>query len=111
MESKTDPRGKVWSYRYTASGDLAEQSDPVGLVTKIDYVPVRFAFAPDRMPEGRRGGPGAAASARHPPLEHPRAPGPPLIFAGARGLSSCRVPLERGRVSGLSGSFIGRCGR
>ncbi|WP_245899600.1 LamG-like jellyroll fold domain-containing protein, partial [Nonomuraea indica] len=35
--SKTDARGNAWTYRYTASGDLAEQTDPEGLVTKLDY--------------------------------------------------------------------------
>lgn len=36
-KSKTDARGNVWSYRYTAAGDLAEQTDPAGLVTKLEY--------------------------------------------------------------------------
>ncbi|WP_431929876.1 LamG-like jellyroll fold domain-containing protein [Nonomuraea jabiensis] len=37
VETKTDARGSQWSYRYTAAGDLAEQSEPEGLVTKLDY--------------------------------------------------------------------------
>ncbi|MBB6344345.1 RHS repeat-associated protein [Nonomuraea muscovyensis] len=37
VASKTDARGHAWTYRYTASGDLAEQTDPEGLVTKLDY--------------------------------------------------------------------------
>ncbi|MEU4574645.1 LamG-like jellyroll fold domain-containing protein [Nonomuraea sp. NPDC023979] len=37
VETKTDARGNSWSYRYTAAGDLAEQTDPEGLVTKLEY--------------------------------------------------------------------------
>ncbi|WP_342748642.1 LamG-like jellyroll fold domain-containing protein, partial [Nonomuraea indica] len=37
VASKTDARGNAWTYRYTAAGDLAEQADPEGLVTKLDY--------------------------------------------------------------------------
>ncbi|WP_343948126.1 RHS repeat-associated core domain-containing protein [Nonomuraea longicatena] len=36
-ETKTDARGSVWTYRYTSAGDLAEQADPAGLVTKLEY--------------------------------------------------------------------------
>ncbi|WP_378526674.1 RHS repeat-associated core domain-containing protein [Nonomuraea angiospora] len=36
-KSKTDARGSIWQYRYTAAGDLAEQTAPEGLVTKLDY--------------------------------------------------------------------------
>ncbi|MFI9561460.1 polymorphic toxin-type HINT domain-containing protein [Nonomuraea endophytica] len=36
-KTKTDPRGNAWSYRYTAAGDLVEQSSPEGLVTKLEY--------------------------------------------------------------------------
>ncbi|MFD9950069.1 polymorphic toxin-type HINT domain-containing protein [Nonomuraea sp. NPDC059023] len=36
-KSKTDPRGNAWSYRYTAAGDLVEQTSPEGLVTKLEY--------------------------------------------------------------------------
>ncbi|MFI6705384.1 LamG-like jellyroll fold domain-containing protein [Nonomuraea sp. NPDC050478] len=36
-ETRTDARGNVWSYRYTAAGDLAEQTDPEGLVTELEY--------------------------------------------------------------------------
>ncbi|MEU0566884.1 RHS repeat-associated core domain-containing protein [Nonomuraea sp. NPDC005983] len=39
-KSKTDARGSVWNYRYTATGDLAEQTDPTGLVTKLEYDPL-----------------------------------------------------------------------
>ncbi|KAB8180704.1 hypothetical protein FH608_051100, partial [Nonomuraea phyllanthi] len=37
VKSKTDARGSTWSYRYTAAGDLAEQTSPEGLVVKLDY--------------------------------------------------------------------------
>ncbi|MEV0347597.1 LamG-like jellyroll fold domain-containing protein [Nonomuraea sp. NPDC050680] len=37
VKTKTDALGSQWSYRYTSAGDLAEQSDPQGLVTKLDY--------------------------------------------------------------------------
>ncbi len=33
----TDLRGHSWTYRYTAAGDLVEQTDPGGLITKLDY--------------------------------------------------------------------------
>ncbi|MEV0614792.1 polymorphic toxin-type HINT domain-containing protein [Nonomuraea sp. NPDC050404] len=36
-KTRTDPRGNTWSYAYTAAGDLAEQTDPLGLVTKLGY--------------------------------------------------------------------------
>jgi YD repeat-containing protein len=36
-KSKTDARGNTWTYRYTATGDLAEQSNPEGAVSKLDY--------------------------------------------------------------------------
>nr|WP_275888150.1 RHS repeat-associated core domain-containing protein [Nonomuraea lactucae] len=35
--SKTDARGNAWTYRYTSAGDLAEQTNPEGLVTKLGY--------------------------------------------------------------------------
>ncbi|GAA3211481.1 hypothetical protein GCM10020216_016130 [Nonomuraea helvata] len=37
VKSKTDARGSTWEYRYTAAGDLAEQTSPTGLVTKLTY--------------------------------------------------------------------------
>ncbi len=37
VESRTDARGSTWQYRYTAAGDLAEQTSPEGAVTKLDY--------------------------------------------------------------------------
>ncbi|MFI6499303.1 LamG-like jellyroll fold domain-containing protein [Nonomuraea typhae] len=36
-ETRTDARNNSWSYRYTAAGDLAEQTSPEGLVTKLEY--------------------------------------------------------------------------
>ncbi|MFC4005817.1 RHS repeat-associated core domain-containing protein [Nonomuraea purpurea] len=36
-KTRTDARGSVWSYAYTSAGDLAEQMDPRGLVTKLGY--------------------------------------------------------------------------
>ncbi|MEV1172526.1 LamG-like jellyroll fold domain-containing protein [Nonomuraea sp. NPDC049784] len=36
-KTRTDPKGNSWSYAYTAAGDLAEQSGPEGLVTKLAY--------------------------------------------------------------------------
>ncbi|GAA3179460.1 LamG-like jellyroll fold domain-containing protein [Nonomuraea roseoviolacea] len=37
VAKKTDARSNSWTYRYTAAGDLAEQTNPAGLVTKLDY--------------------------------------------------------------------------
>ncbi|MBN6055270.1 hypothetical protein JYK22_25260 [Nonomuraea sp. RK-328] len=37
VAKKTDARGNSWTYRYTAAGDLAEQTNPAGLVTKLEY--------------------------------------------------------------------------
>ncbi|MGW0478612.1 polymorphic toxin-type HINT domain-containing protein [Nonomuraea sp. NPDC003214] len=39
-ETATDPRGNAWAYRYTASGDLAEQTAPEGLVVKLEHDPL-----------------------------------------------------------------------
>ncbi|MBB5077068.1 RHS repeat domain-containing protein [Nonomuraea endophytica] len=36
-KTKTDARGNSWTYRYTKAGDLAEQTDPEGLVMKLEY--------------------------------------------------------------------------
>ncbi|MEU7855206.1 LamG-like jellyroll fold domain-containing protein [Nonomuraea sp. NPDC049141] len=49
VKTKTDARGSQWSYRYTAAGDLAEQTDPQGLVTKLDYDPLGRAIASTRI--------------------------------------------------------------
>ncbi|MFC4013501.1 RHS repeat-associated core domain-containing protein [Nonomuraea purpurea] len=35
--SLTDARGNTWIYRYTTAGDLAEQANPAGLLTKLSY--------------------------------------------------------------------------
>ncbi|WP_344584685.1 LamG-like jellyroll fold domain-containing protein [Nonomuraea roseoviolacea] len=40
VAKKTDARGNSWTYRYTAAGDLAEQTNPAGLVTKLEYDPI-----------------------------------------------------------------------
>ncbi|MFI6786976.1 LamG-like jellyroll fold domain-containing protein [Nonomuraea sp. NPDC050383] len=37
VAKKTDARSNSWTYRYTAAGDLAEQTNPAGLVTKLEY--------------------------------------------------------------------------
>ncbi|MFI7151850.1 RHS repeat-associated core domain-containing protein [Nonomuraea sp. NPDC050022] len=37
IASQTDARGNTWTYRYTAAGDLAEQSNPAGLLVKLSY--------------------------------------------------------------------------
>jgi RHS repeat-associated protein len=37
VKTRADARGNEWSYRYTAAGDLAEQTDPEGLVTELAY--------------------------------------------------------------------------
>ncbi|TMR22623.1 hypothetical protein ETD86_10830 [Nonomuraea turkmeniaca] len=34
VQTQKDPAGSIWSYRYTSAGDLAEQTNPAGLVTK-----------------------------------------------------------------------------
>ncbi|MEV6159371.1 LamG-like jellyroll fold domain-containing protein [Nonomuraea sp. NPDC052129] len=49
VKTKTDARGSQWSYRYTAAGDLAEQSDPEGLVTRLDYDPLGRMTASTRI--------------------------------------------------------------
>ncbi|GLW06009.1 hypothetical protein Misp01_11390 [Microtetraspora sp. NBRC 13810] len=36
-KSKTAPNQAIWSYKYTAAGDLAEQVEPEGLTTTFDY--------------------------------------------------------------------------
>ncbi|MEV1175544.1 RHS repeat-associated core domain-containing protein [Nonomuraea sp. NPDC049784] len=48
-KSKTDARGNTWQYRYTAAGDLAEQTDPEGLVTKLDYDALGRVIASTRV--------------------------------------------------------------
>jgi RHS repeat-associated protein len=37
VKTRSDPRGNSWSYAYNAAGDLSEQTDPAGLVTKLGY--------------------------------------------------------------------------
>jgi RHS repeat-associated protein len=37
LKSRTDARGNSWSYRYTAAGDTAEQTDREGLVTSYAH--------------------------------------------------------------------------
>ncbi len=38
--TKIDARGNTWTYRYTAAGDLAEQTNPEGLKAKLGYDPI-----------------------------------------------------------------------
>ncbi|MEV6985437.1 LamG-like jellyroll fold domain-containing protein [Sphaerisporangium sp. NPDC051017] len=33
LKSERDAKGKMWNYAYTAQGDLAQQTDPTGLIT------------------------------------------------------------------------------
>jgi RHS repeat-associated protein len=40
VETSTDARHNVWTKRYTAAGDLAEQVEPEGLTTKYAYDPI-----------------------------------------------------------------------
>ncbi|NEE43420.1 hypothetical protein G3M55_02215, partial [Streptomyces sp. SID8455] len=35
--TSTDPRGKITRYQYFTSGDLAQITEPSGLVTKFTY--------------------------------------------------------------------------
>ncbi|MGW0192039.1 RHS repeat-associated core domain-containing protein [Nonomuraea sp. NPDC003201] len=51
IKTKTDARGSKWHYRYTAAGDLAEQSDPKGLVTKLEYDVLGRMIASTRISE------------------------------------------------------------
>ncbi|MBB4703608.1 GH-E family nuclease [Sphaerisporangium siamense] len=37
LKSEKDAKGNEWSYRYTASGDVAEEVHPSGLVTRYGY--------------------------------------------------------------------------
>ncbi|MGN9787367.1 LamG-like jellyroll fold domain-containing protein [Nonomuraea sp. ZG12] len=39
-KTATDARGNTWSYGYTASGDLAQQTAPEGLVTRLEHDPL-----------------------------------------------------------------------
>ncbi|MFC4116586.1 polymorphic toxin-type HINT domain-containing protein [Nonomuraea zeae] len=45
VKTRTDARGNVWEQRYTAAGDLAEQTEPEGLITTYDYDAVGRAVA------------------------------------------------------------------
>ncbi|MGP3913445.1 LamG-like jellyroll fold domain-containing protein [Nonomuraea sp. 10N515B] len=56
VKTKADARGNEWSYRYTAVGDLAEQTDPEGLVTKLDYDPIGRLIATTRISQAFPGG-------------------------------------------------------
>ncbi|MBB5774026.1 LamG-like jellyroll fold domain-containing protein [Nonomuraea jabiensis] len=49
VKTKSDARGSQWSYRYTAAGDLAEQTEPEGLVSKLDYDPLGRLIASTRI--------------------------------------------------------------
>ncbi|NBE91858.1 MULTISPECIES: LamG-like jellyroll fold domain-containing protein [unclassified Nonomuraea] len=51
VKSKTDARGNSWQYRYTATGDLAEQINPEGLVVKLDYDALGRMTASTRISE------------------------------------------------------------
>ncbi|MGP4102279.1 RHS repeat-associated core domain-containing protein [Nonomuraea sp. KM90] len=58
MKSKTDARTNTWTYRYTAAGDLAEQTAPEGMVIKLDYDVLGRMVASTRVsaavPDGAR---------------------------------------------------------
>ncbi|MEV7807695.1 LamG-like jellyroll fold domain-containing protein [Microbispora sp. NPDC088329] len=56
VKTKTDARGSEYGYRYTSSGDLAEQTDPEGLVTKLDYDPLGRLVASTRVSDAFPGG-------------------------------------------------------
>ncbi|MEV5496677.1 LamG-like jellyroll fold domain-containing protein [Nonomuraea fuscirosea] len=56
VKSKIDARGSTWEYRYTAAGDLAEQTEPEGLVTKLDYDVLGRVTASTRISDAVLGG-------------------------------------------------------
>ncbi|TMR22398.1 hypothetical protein ETD86_11950 [Nonomuraea turkmeniaca] len=56
VKTRADARGNTWSYRYTAAGDLAEQTDPEGLVTKLEHDPIGRLSASTRISEAFPGG-------------------------------------------------------
>ncbi|MGW5689074.1 RHS repeat-associated core domain-containing protein [Nonomuraea sp. NPDC003754] len=37
LKTKTTPNSATWSYAYTKAGDLAEQTDPEGLITRFEH--------------------------------------------------------------------------
>ncbi|MDA0637171.1 DUF6531 domain-containing protein, partial [Nonomuraea sp. MCN248] len=37
LKTWTDPKNNTWTMRYTASGDLGEQTEPTGLVSRFEY--------------------------------------------------------------------------
>ncbi|MGI5271382.1 LamG-like jellyroll fold domain-containing protein [Nonomuraea sp. CA-218870] len=37
LKTWTDPKNNTWTMRYTASGDLGEQTEPTGLVSRLEY--------------------------------------------------------------------------
>ncbi|MFI6706607.1 LamG-like jellyroll fold domain-containing protein [Nonomuraea sp. NPDC050478] len=37
LKTWTDPKNNTWTLRYTASGDLGEQTEPTGLVSRFEY--------------------------------------------------------------------------
>ncbi|YCK38243.1 RHS repeat-associated core domain-containing protein [Actinomadura sp. ATCC 39365] len=56
VKTKTDARGNSWSYRYTAAGDLAEQTSPEGLVTKLEYDSIGRLTASTQISQAVPGG-------------------------------------------------------
>ncbi|MFI7454941.1 polymorphic toxin-type HINT domain-containing protein [Nonomuraea sp. NPDC049714] len=55
-KSATDARGNTWNYRYTASGDLAEQTAPEGLVTRLEHDPLGRVTAGVQVLQAHPGG-------------------------------------------------------
>jgi YD repeat-containing protein len=56
VKTNIDARGREWSYRYSAAGDLAEQTDPEGLVAKLEYDPIGRLAASTRISQAFPGG-------------------------------------------------------
>ncbi|MEV0197847.1 LamG-like jellyroll fold domain-containing protein [Nonomuraea sp. NPDC050691] len=56
VAKKTDARGNAWTYRYTAAGDLAEQTNPAGLVTKLEYDAIGRLSASTQVSQAHPGG-------------------------------------------------------
>ncbi|WP_162794652.1 RHS repeat-associated core domain-containing protein [Nonomuraea lactucae] len=54
--SKTDARGNTWTYRYTAAGDLAEQTNPEGLKTTLGYDPIGRPTGKTEISQAHPGG-------------------------------------------------------
>ncbi|WP_189137129.1 RHS repeat-associated core domain-containing protein [Nonomuraea glycinis] len=55
-KSATDARGNTWNYRYTAAGDLAEQTAPEGLVTRLEHDPLGRVTAGIQILQAHPGG-------------------------------------------------------